>query len=90
MRRFAAAAVAALMVTSQAGAAEVKDLAAEGKALIQKFGGTLKGELQAAMKDGGPVAAIEVCNVRAPEIGAQVAAESDGWFEFVHGFRACP
>ncbi len=46
------------------------------KATMQAFGKTLKGELQAAMKEGGPMAAIQVCNERAPEIAANMSAES--------------
>lgn len=40
------------------------------------LGRTLKGELQAAMRDGGAVAAIEVCNERAPAIAHAVSADS--------------
>lgn len=36
--------------------------------------GKLQGELAAAMKAGGPVAAIEVCRTRAPAIAAEVSA----------------
>ncbi len=46
------------------------------KATMQAFGKTLKGELQAAMKKGGPMAAVQVCNERAPEIAADMSAES--------------
>lgn len=59
-------------------AADTVALAAEGKALMQQFGGALKGELQAAMKAGGPVNAIAVCNVKAPMIAEKVSADS-GW-----------
>jgi hypothetical protein len=50
----------------------------EARGLVKAFMGELKGELQAAMKDGGPVNAIGVCNLKAPEIAAQKSAES-GW-----------
>lgn len=46
---------------------------AEARALVKQFGGTLKGELQTAMKSGGPTAAIEVCNTRAPAIAADLS-----------------
>jgi len=42
----------------------------------QTFGKTLKGELQAAMKQGGPMAAVGVCNQRAPEIAAELSRET--------------
>ena len=50
----------------------------EARGLVKAFMGELKGELQAAMKDGGPVNAIGVCNLKAPEIAAQKSQES-GW-----------
>ncbi len=37
----------------------------------------LKGELQAAMKAGGPINAIGVCHVTAPHIAEQVSSEAD-------------
>ena len=46
---------------------------AEARELVKQFGGTLKGELQAAMKAGGPTAAIEVCKTRAPAIAAELS-----------------
>jgi hypothetical protein len=50
----------------------------EAKALIKTFAGTLKGELETAMKSGGPVQAIAVCKERAPAIAADISAKS-GW-----------
>lgn len=73
---------AAAMIAGLCGAAGAEDtqsLTAEGKALIGQFSAALKGELQAAMKAGGPENAIAVCNVRAPEIAETVSAESGGW-----------
>ena len=48
----------------------------EYRQAAQTFGKTLKGELQAAMKQGGPMAAVSVCNERAPEIAAQLSEET--------------
>lgn len=48
----------------------------EYKATMKAFGKTLKGELQAAMKQGGPMAAVQVCNQRAPEIAAEMSRKS--------------
>lgn len=59
-------------------AQDKKALMAEGKALMQEFGGALKSELQAAIEEGGPVKAIEVCNLRAPEIAESVSRDT-GW-----------
>ena len=50
----------------------------ESRALVKAFAGTLKGELQAAIGEGGPVHAIPVCNVRAPEI-ARDLSQSPQW-----------
>ena len=50
----------------------------EARDLVKEFFTTLKGQLQAAMKAGGPVTAIEVCNVQAPAIAASLADKS-GW-----------
>ena len=78
---FKTTAIAATILVTTGVAAQAADkaaLAEEGKALMMAFGGTLKGELQAAMKAGGPVNAISVCNVRAPEIAADVS-QTPGW-----------
>lgn len=53
-------------------------LMAEGKTLIRDFGGALKAELQAALQEGGPVKAIEICQLRAPAI-ARGISEDSGW-----------
>ncbi|MGM0552928.1 MAG: Tll0287-like domain-containing protein [Pseudomonadota bacterium] len=55
---------------------EIQERSAASRDVIQKFAGTLKGELQAAMKSGGPTEAIRVCNERAPEIAADLSAET--------------
>jgi hypothetical protein len=64
--------------TAQQAAAPAVDQAAlteEAKSAVQALGGTLKGELEAAMKAGGPVEAMSICNTRAPEIAKAVSAE---------------
>ena len=48
---------------------------AEAKVTTKAFGGTLKAELIAAMKAGGPVNALEVCNAEAMPITAKIAEE---------------
>ena len=45
---------------------------------IKSFAGALQGRLSAAMADGGPTAAIEACNIAAPEI-AREASAARGW-----------
>jgi hypothetical protein len=80
MRKMIAfAALVAMGLTAGAAMAQDKQaLMAEGKALMQEIGGALKSELQAAIEEGGPVKAIEVCNLRAPEIAAAVSQDT-GW-----------
>ena len=52
--------------------------AEEAKGLIKEFASSLQGELQEAMKAGGPTRAIGVCKERAPAIAADLSARS-GW-----------
>ncbi len=66
------------LVAGTAHAADKAALVEEGKALMMQLGGTLKGELQAAVKEKGAAHAIEVCNVRAPAIAADVS-DGSGW-----------
>jgi hypothetical protein len=55
------------------------DAIERAKAAAQAFSGNLRGKLQAAMRDGGPIAAVEVCQAEAPAIAAGVMRE--------HGLR---
>lgn len=50
----------------------------EAKKIIKAFMGELKGELKSAMKDGGPVNAIDVCHKVAPAI-AKKQSDASGW-----------
>ncbi|HEY0837936.1 MAG TPA: DUF3365 domain-containing protein [Azospirillum sp.] len=73
----AAGAFAALLP----GAALADDTAArvEGsRAVVKAFGAQLLGELQEAMKRGGPVEAIKTCNVAAPAV-ALSQGQAHGW-----------
>lgn len=47
----------------------------KSKAVVQEFFGKLKGELEAAMKEGGPINAIEVCNRVAPGIAQEMSSK---------------
>lgn len=76
--RIAMLAAAALIAAAPASAQDVGALKAEGQGIIKSFAGTLVGELKAAMKEGGPNAAIAVCNERAPVIADQ-ASQATGW-----------
>lgn len=66
-----AAADAASDAPSEAQLTEARDL-------VQRFMKDLKGELMAAMRDGGPSGAIAVCSEEAPRIATELTAAS-GW-----------
>ena len=68
----------ALFLTSPAAGDELAALKNEAKGLIKKFSTELKGELVSAMKSGGPLNAIGVCNVKAPQIADKVS-QASGW-----------
>lgn len=52
---------------------EYQQFSQQSKAAIKEFSGSLKGSLVAAMKSGGPVEAINVCNQVAPTIAATLS-----------------
>ncbi|MFA7584887.1 MAG: DUF3365 domain-containing protein [Novosphingobium sp.] len=54
----------------------VVDVSAKSAALADRFQADLQGQLQAAMKAGGPVGAIGVCQQVAPAIAASLSEES--------------
>ena len=66
--------IAALALPPSAALAEASP-PDQARAAVQALAATLKGELMAAMQSGGPVAAIEVCNTRAPAIAEAVSLE---------------
>lgn len=57
---------------------ELQQRVQESKVVVKNFMQQLKGELQAAMKAGGPVNAVQVCNSQAPVIADQLSAKQ-GW-----------
>ena len=57
---------------------EVKQLSLEGRKIVKSFFEELKGELSTAMKAGGPVNAIQVCQMKAPAISIGIS-EKTGW-----------
>ena len=66
-----------LVSSAIAGSAEDPNLT-EAKGIVKRFAETLQGELQGAMKEGGPVKAIEICQKRAPAIAESLSQET-GW-----------
>jgi hypothetical protein len=77
-QRLPIAFVCGLAIGCSAQADDTQQYAGEAREIAKQFVGALKGELQAAMKQGGPLAAISFCNVRAPQISSQVSADV-GW-----------
>ena len=81
MRTSPAVLVLVLALCPATAAFADEDLAARigaSREAIKSFAGALQKQLKSAMADGGPTAAIEVCNVAAPEI-AQSASAARGW-----------
>lgn len=70
-----AAAIQAVPAASAAPAVDKAALVESAKGAVQSLAGTLKGELEAAMKAGGPVASMSICQERAPAIAKAVSAE---------------
>ncbi len=54
--------------------AETDQRVAASRAAVKAFATQLKGQLVKAMKSGGPVKAVGVCNLKAPEIAHSVSA----------------
>ncbi|MBL27810.1 MAG: hypothetical protein CMM50_09725 [Rhodospirillaceae bacterium] len=77
MKAAIAAAVITIGLTTSPMAADLEQSIADSRAAIKEFAGTLKEALQTAMREGGPVAAISVCNTQAPEIAAAASANHD-------------
>jgi len=83
MKKVIGLAIAAGLTCGTASAAELSDAEIQeriqdSRQAVMKFGKTLKGELQQAMKSGGPVNAIGVCQEVAPGIASDISEET-GW-----------
>jgi hypothetical protein len=72
----AAAGVTGAVFAADAPADSVDAWTATCRTAVGKLGQSLKTELVAAMKDGGPVQALQVCNLQAIPITKQVSAET--------------
>jgi hypothetical protein len=71
-------AVLAFCVPFTAVADEIQERKQASATVIKEFANSLRAELQRAMKEGGPVQAIEVCNQLAPSIAQEQSAKT-GW-----------
>ena len=70
------ASVALGLAGCAAPAPQPVDVSAKSAVLADRFQADLQGQLQAAMKAGGPVGAIGVCQQAAPAIAANLSEES--------------
>ncbi len=78
MKRVLALALLCTFPLSQASADAIEQRAAESRAVVKAFAAELKQELKRALKEGGPVKAITVCNAVAPAIAKQQSTKH-GW-----------
>jgi len=70
--------VVALGLSSAAMAGEIELRSKQSRIVVSDFMLLLKADLKAAMKEGGPGNAIQVCKNKAPEIAAETS-EKQGW-----------
>lgn len=70
--------LAAVGATFAGGETSIDDRVQASRQTAKQFMGSLKGELQAAMKAGGPVNALDVCHTKAMMI-TQQHADAKGW-----------
>ncbi len=78
MKRMAAVALLCTLPLASASADDLSKRVEESRAVVKEFAGALKKELKAALKTGGPVKAIIVCNAVAPAI-AKEQSMKHGW-----------
>lgn len=64
--------------TAYAADNDLKQRTQESKKVVKEFMQQLQGELQSAMKAGGPINAIDVCKIKAPAIAESLSAKH-GW-----------
>lgn len=77
MKRLVTAALLASVSVGMAQAEEKRELLQQSKGIMKEFMESLKGELQSAMKSGGPVHAIDTCHRVAPGIATEKSR--NGW-----------
>lgn len=70
--------VCSLFISTAYANDDLKQRAQNSKAVVAEFMEQLQGELQAAIKAGGPISAIDVCKLKAPAIAQSLSAKH-GW-----------
>jgi hypothetical protein len=66
-----------LSTSTRAGAEDLAPRVQASKTAVMAFAAALRGELQTAMKSGGPMEAISVCSEKAPAIAEEQSARND-------------
>ncbi len=75
---FTAAFFSSVSFSAQSAEPARQELTLEAKQLMQNYTKQLKAALGSAMKNGGPMAAIDVCAQKSPEIAYNLS-EKSGW-----------
>jgi len=76
MKRFGMLLITMALVPQAMAAEDLSQRAAQARKATETLQSQLQQELQAAMKSGGPVKAIDVCKSRAPAIAAEVSTQT--------------
>jgi hypothetical protein len=69
------AALASTSIAEETREPEMAALVDQAKAAAKALGGALKAELEAALRTGGPIEALSICQMKAPAIASRVSAE---------------
>lgn len=77
MKKYLAVLTATALLSAPAFADENEEMIKTSRAASKALFDALGGELQAAMKAGGPVNAIQVCNTKVPDIDKDVSAKQN-------------
>ena len=71
--------VTILTTSTQMLANDMAALKKEAVGIVKSFAGELKGTLKGALKEGGPIAGLETCNLNAEGITKAVSDAAIGW-----------
>lgn len=78
MKKLILTAISLVLTATHLMAADTEALTQEARGVTMQFGKSLKQELVGAMKSGGPIKALGVCNTLAPELASE-AGSTSGW-----------
>lgn len=78
IKKLGLTAITALFLFGFRSGEDLSKYKSEARVIVKDFAGSLKAELVKGMKEGGAVAAIDVCKIKAPEI-AKLSSEKSDW-----------